>query len=689
MRENTISFKDVFQIDTSCGRILLGKNRYVLLEAAALGSMRRELIDSLGWESARGILQRAGYQCGLHDARQMRDQYSWFSDEEWFLSGPRLYCLEGLATVQLDQMVINKAEEKLHITGKWIDSFEADQHLQQYGAGHRSVCWILEGYASGYATECLGRDALCLETHCRAKGDSLCRFELRPAEAWGNIVHPIRRMLEKPLFENRFDRCLHMIRNMDCELEQTLLDAVVTTDAEGRIISCSKGTSEMLGIPPSEVIGKPISTFYGGGNAEVLSVMELLRKQRRLRNYLTELVAADGKKTQVALSASAVQDRKGKILGTIGVAHDLTEIRRLEDELSRKNRFMANILQDSGDAIITMDPNDVVTSWNKGAESIFGYLAGEMIGKPIKIIVPPELRKAHELEKISRRFLARGAVQSYQTERITKDGQRIRVLFTRTAIHDDSGKLLGSSSVIKDVTAFQSLERQLADAEHLATLGALSAGLAHEIKNPLAGIKGAIDVIRDSLPENDPHREILGDVIREVNRIDKTVRDLLSYAKPKPPRHSTIQLASLVYRIVAIARATSKHYSLPISVTQLAPLPDFTGDETQIEQVLLNLLLNAQNAMPPSGGHIEVVLNYDRETAVVRMDVKDDGPGIPEEIQKNIFQPFFTTRTDGAGLGLATCLKNVQYHGGSIDVHSEVGHGTTFTVTIPMLCHIR
>jgi PAS domain S-box-containing protein len=336
---------------------------------------------------------------------------------------------------------------------------------------------------------------------------------------------------------------------------------------------------------------------------------------------------------------------------------------------------------------MTMDPNDIVTSWNKGAERIFGYLANEVVGKPVQILVTPELREARELESISRRFRSQGAVRSHQTERITKDGRRIEVIFTRTAIRDDSGQIIGSSSVVKDVTAVRSLEKQLADAEHLATLGELSAGLAHEIKNPLAGIKGAIDVIRGSLPLTDKHQEILGDVIHEVNRIDKIVRDLLNYAKPKPASHSSIDLPDLVHRIVAMAGSTSKRSSIPIQVCQLAPIPEFTADETQLEQVLLNLLLNAQNAMP-SGGHIEVVLDYDRDAAVVRMEVRDDGPGIPESIQKKIFQPFFTTRTDGVGLGLATCLKNVQYHGGTIEVHSETGRGTTFAVSLPLFCHI-
>jgi PAS domain S-box-containing protein len=687
MRADTIDFKDVFHVDTSSGRICLGSNRHVMFDATAVGNMRRELMDNLGWEVTRGILERIGYQCGRRDANQLRKRYSWLSEEEWLRAGLRLHCLEGMVKAQLDRFELNRARGILHISGEWLDSFEAEQELQQHGIGSRSVCWTLEGYASGYASEFFGNDVICLETHCRAKGDVECRFELQPVSKWGQNAHNIQDMLTSTRFAERFDRCLRIISDMGCELEQTSLDAVITTDARGIITSCSPGASEIMGISPSEAIGKPVGSFYQGGDQEVQSILERLKEQRRIRNYLTELIAPTGKRTPISFSASAIRDRFGNFKGTIGIAHDLTEIRRLEDELASKNRFMANILRDSADAIITMDPNDVVTSWNRGAESIFGYAANEIIGKPVSIIVPPELREARELESIGRRFRAQGAVRSHQTERVTKDGRRIQVIFTRTAIKDDSGKIVGSSSVVKDVTSFRGLERQLADAEHLATLGELSAGLAHEIKNPLAGIKGAIDVIRDSLHSGDAQREILGDVLHEVNRIDRIVRDLLNYAKPRPPSHSSVDLPGLIQRIAAIARKAPKHHSIPISVRQLAPVPDFTGDETQLEQVFMNLLLNAQNALP-SGGCIEVTLGYDKQAKIVRIEVTDNGPGIPEEIRKKVFQPFFTTRTDGTGLGLATCLKNVQYHGGSIEVQSEVGHGTTFIVSVPLFCHI-
>lgn len=485
----------------------------------------------------------------------------------------------------------------------------------------------------------------------------------------------------------RVDRCLRSISETGCELEQASLDAVITTDPKGRILSCSAAACDLLGLLPGEAVGRHVSSFYAGGIGEARRVMQQLIDKGRIRDCITEIHTPTGRCTPIALSASAIRNSAGEIIGTLGVARNLTDIHRLEDELNKKNRFMANILQDSADAIMTMDPEDHITSWNRGAEAIFGYSAAEVIGKSASIIVPPDLRETQELKQLREKFRALGAVRNYQTERITRDGRRIQVIFTRTAIRDDQGRIVGSSSVLKDVTSYRSMERQLADAAHLATLGELSAGLAHEIKNPLAGIKGAIEVIRDSIPASDIHREILGDVLHEVNRIDKIVRDLLGYAKPKPPSHSDIQLDEMAQRIVAMVEKSAKNDALVIRLHRLTSVPGFTGDETQLEQVLLNLLLNAQKAMP-AGGHIDVRLWHNPTGGVACFEVEDDGPGIPEEVRKRLFQPFVTTRTDGTGLGLATCLKNVQYHGGSIEVQSEVGHGTKFVVTLPLVSRL-
>jgi two-component system sensor histidine kinase HydH len=165
------------------------------------------------------------------------------------------------------------------------------------------------------------------------------------------------------------------------------------------------------------------------------------------------------------------------------------------------------------------------------------------------------------------------------------------------------------------------------------------------------------------------------------------VRDLLNYAKPKAPAHSDVQLLEIAQRAMAMVEKSANNEALVVRMHKLTSIPAFTGDETQLEQVLLNLLLNAQKAMP-AGGQIDVRLRHDPVEGAVILEVEDDGPGIPEDVRKRLFQPFFTTRTDGTGLGLATCLKNVQYHGGTIEVQSEVGRGARFIVTLPLLSRL-
>src|SRR5512135_2814667 len=344
-----------------------------------------------------------------------------------------------------------------------------------------------------------------METRCRARGDNVCSFELKPRGVWGEAGNELAGLLADARPAGRIEGCLRNISERGCALEQSLPDAVLTLGVDATIRSCSQGGQDLFGSRPAEMIGRNLGQFLAGGRNEANRLTERLRCDGKIRNYVTELVMPVGRRIPVAMAAYAVRDPDGEMLGAVGVAHDLTDVRRLEDELAAKNRFMANILQDSADAIITMDPENIVTSWNRGAESIFGFSADEAVGQHIDIIMPTEMRSTRELEALTEELRTQGAVRSYQIECVTKDGRRIQAIFTRTAVRDDAGKYTGSSVVLKDVTATRNLERQLADAEHLATLGELSAGLAQDVKTTLLGIKGAIYVIRDMLPVTDVH----------------------------------------------------------------------------------------------------------------------------------------------------------------------------------------
>lgn len=223
-------------------------------------------------------------------------------------------------------------------------------------------------------------------------------------------------------------------------------------------------------------------------------------------------------------------------------------------------------------------------------------------------------------------------------------------------------------------------EQKLSESAHLATIGQLAASLAHEIKNPLAGISGAIQVLGSSLDDDHPHREVIGEVLRQIDRLDSAVKDLLIYARPKPPDRTRVNLSRTVDRVLLLVREEPAFQKVRLicrgnDIEHIAEV-----DEMQIHQVVFNLMLNAAHACENGGTVVCSVQNQrDRE----RITVEDDGIGIPKSILSRVFEPFFTTKAKGTGLGLPICQRIVDLHGGTLQVESEVGRGTRVTIEIP------
>src|SRR5215475_13796028 len=222
---------------------------------------------------------------------------------------------------------------------------------------------------------------------------------------------------------------------------------------------------------------------------------------------------------------------------------------------------------------------------------------------------------------------------------------------------------------------------QMSRAEHFATLGEMATGLAHEIRNPLAGIAGVIEIIGRDLPASSPAREVVKDVRQEIARINHIVTDLLQTARPHPPKVRKSDLNVTVEHAVMLGRQQALARGVEINLQKDASLPEVEHDSDQIHQVLLNLLLNAQQAID-NKGKVMVTLSRRDSTAVV--EVTDNGRGIPAENLPNIFRPFYTTKGDGTGLGLSLARRIVEDHHGRINVTSTVGKGTTFAVVLPL-----
>lgn len=226
-------------------------------------------------------------------------------------------------------------------------------------------------------------------------------------------------------------------------------------------------------------------------------------------------------------------------------------------------------------------------------------------------------------------------------------------------------------------------QNQMSRAEHFATLGELAAGLAHEIRNPLAGIAGVLDIVSRDLPETSPARSVLGDAKEEAVQINRILTDLLETARPKPPQFRVADLTGTVEHAVVFARqqAVTKRISVEFEVKHA--LTSVEHDPNQINQVLLNVLLNAIQSMDKPGT-IRVSLDLDEDDNCAVVTVADQGKGIAAENLGNIFRPFFTTKGHGTGLGLSLAKRMVEAHSGTITVSSELGKGTRFVISLPV-----
>ncbi|MFQ5494759.1 MAG: protoglobin domain-containing protein [Phycisphaerae bacterium] len=224
------------------------------------------------------------------------------------------------------------------------------------------------------------------------------------------------------------------------------------------------------------------------------------------------------------------------------------------------------------------------------------------------------------------------------------------------------------------------MEEKLTRAEHLAQIGQLAASLAHEIKNPLAGISGAIQVIRGGMPAQHAHRPILTEILGQIGRLDATVKDLLQYARPTPPKQTKVALGAVVKRVLTVLRREPAFEKVGISYDRPPVEPVIDADDGQLEQLLMNLLINAAHASQ-GGGVVQLGLMQNRKS--VKLIVRDHGKGMPPDVRERAFEPFYTTKTRGTGLGLSICRRIVEAHDGRIEIDSAPNEGTTVTVTLP------
>ncbi len=324
-----------------------------------------------------------------------------------------------------------------------------------------------------------------------------------------------------------------------------------------------------------------------------------------------------------------------------------------------------DIVRSLASGLITIAPDGTILTANDAACDILGRTVGELSNQPIDAVMPGFSTR-----------LEKGELR--RADLVIDNALTIGV--TVSPLRDVRDQVIGRVVNFTDLTELRSLEQTMRRAERLATVGQLAAGIAHEIRNPLASISGSIQLLAGA-PASDDDRALMAIVNREIDRLNVLIGDLLDYANPRPSQPVDFDLAVLVRETLQVARGDQAFTDVETTIDVEEPLP-IRADSAKLRQVLWNLLRNAADAAAVGGKHVTVEARA-LSDAEVRMTVIDDGPGISEDRLAHIFDPFFTTKQKGTGLGLATCHAVVAEHGGQIDVESEVGKGTKMVVTLP------
>ncbi|MGE0439617.1 MAG: ATP-binding protein [Gemmatimonadales bacterium] len=350
-------------------------------------------------------------------------------------------------------------------------------------------------------------------------------------------------------------------------------------------------------------------------------------------------------------------------------------------ELDRTHAELSDVLDRSADAIIGLDPAGRIRIWNRGAATLFGWEPEEVIGEDADALLRGGGGFDAEADFVRREVAEKGAAVDLPTLRRTRTGRMVPVSVTQTPLHDGEGNLLGTSLIFRDISVQQQLEQHMRRSERLAAMSVMAAGLAHELNNPLAIIGNRIECMEAELEALDQPGLVadLGVLRGHATRLTTLTQDLLRFAREPNERLEPVEVRSVAHRVADLLERTLAGRNIRIAVRAPAPATVF-GAEHAIETVILNLVLNAADAMP-SGGRIGIDMPPGDE---VRLTVADEGPGVPDDLKERVFEAFFTTKgTRGTGLGLSLCRSIVERHAGRIWVEDGQPRGARFVLALP------
>jgi two-component system, cell cycle sensor histidine kinase and response regulator CckA len=516
-------------------------------------------------------------------------------------------------------------------------------------------------------------------------------------DAYGRIAQ-LRGVMVDITELKRTEDTLDRLRRQNELLLNSAGEGIYGVDPQGKTTFINPAAARMLGWEAKELIGKvqhdishhtrPDGSPYPVERCPIYAAF----KDGAVHRVAEEVFwRKDGTNFPVEYVSTPLKER-GEIVGAVVVFKDISERKRAEEALSR----LAATVESSNDAIAGGTLDGTIGTWNRAAEKIYGYLAEEVTGRPFSILLSPE--RPGEFTQIIERIKRGENVQDYETVHMRKDSRPISVALTVSLVSDAAGKTIGLSVIARDITERTKLEEQLRQAQKMEAVGRLAGGVAHDFNNLLTIISGYSQMLLSRFAPGDTVREQVQEIKKAGERAGALTRQLLTFSRRQVLAPQVLDLNAVVTNVgKMVGRLIGEDIELVTSPG--AGLGRVKADPSQIEQVIMNLAVNARDAMPEGGKLILETANVEVDEAFARnhipmglgpyvvLSVKDTGCGMDAEVQAHLFEPFFTTKEvgKGTGLGLATVYGIVKQSGGYIWADSEPGKGTTFKIYFPRI----
>ncbi len=486
------------------------------------------------------------------------------------------------------------------------------------------------------------------------------------------------------------EEALKQERDFISAVLDTMSALVVVLDSEGRIIRFNRACELTLGYRLDEVKGRRLwDLFLGPEEVEAgKTVFGDVLRGHRLSKRETHWIAKDGSSRLIVWSNTVLSGARGSVEYVVATGIDITERKQVEENLRKSEATARAFLESAGEGILVADRDGRIVLANAKIEQMFGHRRDELLGQPVDILLPERFRDVHVGHRSTYtsepRVRPMGLGLDLAGRR--KDGSEFPVEISLSFTETEEG--IRIMAFITDITERLTLQRAARQSEKLAALGTLAAGLAHELNNPIGIIASRIDLmLMEAEGRNLPTgvREDLQVLHRNARRVARIAQGLLSFARQSPGQRGPVDLNRVVEDMLLLAGKQMTKEGIRINTTLDRALPLVLGDANALEQVILNLMTNSREAMVDGGEiRIETGLSPER-SGWVRLVVADTGPGIsPEELPK-IFDPFYTTKPEGTGLGLSVSFGIIRDHQGTVDVQSGPGRGTTFILSFPMV----